>query len=269
MLLSPLGLRDNFFCPWLAPGRMRQEKGGYLKEMPNTLRGITFDAYGTLVQLENPFELLWEALKRRGFDIPLEVIKDAFFQEMIYYRANHMDGKDTESLYILRKRCASLLFDSLRHRGYECCLKADELVTVLMESIRFKPFAEASSVLSWCYSRKIKTAVVSNWDCSLPGIINGLYPGNNFQAILVSAIEGFDKSGPELFVRASEELDVPAKGILHVGDDPEHDVASPLKAGCKAVLIERDDSRAEGLSKEKIRSLTELPDIANRLFSIL
>jgi len=236
--------------------------------MLNTLGGITFDAYGTLVQLENPFELLREALKRRGYGVPLEVVREAFVQEMIYYRANHMEGKDTDSLYALRKRCASLLFDSLRERGYECDLRADERVTVLMESIRFRPFPEAAYVLSWCHSQGIKTAVISNWDCSLPAIIHGLYPGNNFQAILVSAIEGFDKSGPELFIRASEELDVPAQKILHVGDDPEHDVASPLKAGCKAVLIERDGGFAEGLSKEKIRSLTELPDIANRLFNI-
>jgi len=84
--------------------------------MLNTLGGITFDAYGTLVQLENPFELLREALKRRGYGVPLEVVREAFVQEMIYYRANHMEGKDTDSLYALRKRCASLLFDSLRER---------------------------------------------------------------------------------------------------------------------------------------------------------
>lgn len=236
--------------------------------MHDILEAITFDAYGTLVQLENPFELLWAGLKRRGCGVPLDVVREAFIQEMIYYRSNHMKGKDTESLYALRKSCASLLFDFLSERGYKCDLRADERVTVLMKSIRFRPFPEAASVLSWCYCRNIKTAVVSNWDCSLPEIIHGLYPGNNFKAVLVSAIEGFDKSGPELFVRASEELDVLPEQILHVGDDPEHDVLSPLKAGFKAVLIERDGTRGEGVSEEKILSLTELPDFANRLFTI-
>lgn len=79
----------------------------------------------------------------------------------------------------------------------------------------------------------------------------------------VSAIQaGAAKPDPRMFHHAAERLNLPAHRILHVGDDPERDVAGAQAAGCHAVLLDRDDrhgSDPEGLLR--IRRLDELPSL--------
>lgn len=79
----------------------------------------------------------------------------------------------------------------------------------------------------------------------------------------VSAIQaGAAKPDPQMFHHAAERLGLPTHRILHVGDDPERDVAGARAAGCRAVLLDRDDRHdgdPEGLLR--IRRLDELPGL--------
>lgn len=227
------------------------------------IKAVTYDAYGTLVRLERPFELMGDALERRGFFIPQEAIKEAFSGEMAYYKAHHMEGKDQRSLAVLRERCAVLLFERLSSLGYRCRLDVGGMVAVLMESIRFSLFPDVIPALKRCSSAGIKTAIVSNWDCSLHETVKDILSGHRFDAVLVSAIEGVDKSGPEIFMRAAQALSEDPSAILHVGDDPVHDVESPLKAGFRAVLIEREGVQCPE-SGGRIASLEDIPCIGPR-----
>jgi FMN phosphatase YigB (HAD superfamily) len=227
------------------------------------IKAVTFDAYGTLLRLERPFELMGEALSKRGFTIPQETIIKAFSEEMAYYKAHHMEGRDMRSLSDLRKRCALLLFDRFSSLGYSCPLDVEEMVAVLMESIRFSIFPDVIPTLKGCSSMGIKTAIVSNWDCSLPDTVKAVFSVNSFESVLVSAIEGVDKSGPEIFVRAAQALAEDPSAILHVGDDPVHDLESPIKAGFQALLIEREGA----FYPERgawIASLEDIPVIGTR-----
>lgn len=77
----------------------------------------------------------------------------------------------------------------------------------------------------------------------------------------VSAIQaGAAKPDPQMFHHAAERLDLPAHRILHVGDDPDRDVAGARAAGYRAVLLDRDNRYGNGPSDlPRIRRLDELP----------
>jgi len=225
--------------------------------MRRPLLGITFDAYGTLLHLESPFELLRQQLIGYGLDAPIHVVTEAFLREMVYYRLNHMKGGDAVNLLDLRLRCAEVLFDALSEMGYPCRLNPYERLRILMDSIRFRLFADVAPVLSWCAASGLRTAVISNWDCTLPAILRELCPSHRFKAVMVSAIEGVDKSGPELFLKAGKLLELPASSILHVGDDPDHDLESAMEAGFQAALIDREGKRGSD-GPGILRSLAEI-----------
>ena len=228
------------------------------------IKAVTFDAYGTLVKLEKPFQLLVEALMRRGYLIPEDAARAAFSEEMAFYKAHHMEGRDAESLLGLREKCSALLFDRLRSLGYPTGLGPLEQLEILMESIRFAIFPDVIPALEWCSSAGLKTAVVSNWDCSLPETLAELFADHCFESVIVSAIEGVDKSGCEIFLRAATALGEPPSAILHVGDDPLNDLESPAKAGLQTLLIEREKI-GHGPPGRTINSLEEITRVVPAL----
>jgi FMN phosphatase YigB (HAD superfamily) len=46
------------------------------------IKAVTFDAYGTLLRLDRPFERLAEELHRIGLDVPMDVVTKVFVKEM-------------------------------------------------------------------------------------------------------------------------------------------------------------------------------------------
>lgn len=76
----------------------------------------------------------------------------------------------------------------------------------------------------------------------------------------VSAIQaGAAKPDPRMFHHAAKRLNVPTHRILHVGDDPERDVAGAHAAGCRAVLLDRHDRYRDDGELPRIRRLDQLP----------
>ncbi len=223
------------------------------------IRAVSFDAYGTLIGIERPFHALRSSLERRGFSLPLETVKGAFMEEMFYYRANHMQGRDEKSLQDLRLRCSQVLFEGFLRRGFAFSFAPSEYVEILMESIRFFVFDDVFPCLALLNSLGIKTAVISNWDFDLPRVLGALLPSHNFDAVVVSAIEGVDKTSPEIYGRAAERLALSPSRILHVGDDLFNDLVSAQRAGFRAVLLDREGKApAEGPALSSLRSLNKL-----------
>jgi HAD superfamily hydrolase (TIGR01509 family) len=81
--------------------------------------------------------------------------------------------------------------------------------------------------------------ILSNWDARLPDLLEALGLAQLFDPVLVSALEGYAKPDPEIFLRAAARAGLPASGILHVGDDPNLDLAAARAAGFHALLLDR------------------------------
>lgn len=67
--------------------------------------------------------------------------------------------------------------------------------------------------------------------------------GEYFRFRVTARATGVAKPDPVIFARASVLADVPPQAMLHVGDDPDCDVAGAKAAGFTAVWLNRDSRR--------------------------
>jgi putative hydrolase of the HAD superfamily len=191
------------------------------------VRAVFLDALGTLVELEPP----WLALREH---VPAEVSDErlmvAMRAEMSYYREHSHEGRDPDSLADLRERCARLVSGEL---GTE--ISAQQLV----ESIRFAAYPDAEPALRALRDRGARLVAVSNWDCSLSGVLEGCGLAACLDGIVTSAETGARKPDPAIFARALELAECEPEDALHVGDTPQEDVAGARAAGIRPLLLDR------------------------------
>ncbi|MFE9186109.1 HAD family hydrolase [Micromonospora haikouensis] len=74
------------------------------------------------------------------------------------------------------------------------------------------------------------------------------------------------KPAPEFFAAVVEAAGVPPRQIVYVGDSPSHDVVAPLRAGMRAVWLNRGGlPRPEGVpAGAEVSTLAALPDVLDR-----
>jgi putative hydrolase of the HAD superfamily len=213
---------------------------------PLGVEAVLLDSFGTLVAMEPPGPLLAGAL-----GVPVERADRAFRAEIAYYLEHHGEGRDAASLDALRDRCASVLRDTLGMPS----LGLPYVRATMLDSIRFSAFPDAAPALAELRSRGLRLVVASNWDCSLPQVLEeaGLLP--LVDGVVASAVVGADKPDPGVFEAALELAGCDASRAVHVGDSAEKDVAGARAAGIRALLIDRSGGRGD------IASLAELPRI--------
>lgn len=203
-------------------------------------KGLLFDAFGTLLELEPPAPALVREL-RDGWDIDLSTteVERAFAAEVSYYRAHHLEGHDETSLADLRLRCSGVLRDNLPEPAREQ-VDAAQLMPVFLRSLRFRPFGDVTAALARYRSAGLGLAVVSDWDISLEEVLHRCGIAQLVDHAVSTASVGVAKPSPEVFERATQLLGLDAPSVLHVGDTPELDVTGATAAGMASVLIRRD-----------------------------
>jgi 2-haloalkanoic acid dehalogenase type II len=204
------------------------------------VRAVFLDALGTLVELEPP----WISLRDR---VPAEVsdqhLMAALRAEMAYYREHAQEGRDEASLAELRERCAAIVSEKL---GLE--ISVEELV----EAIRFSAYPDAVPALSALRERGVNLVAVSNWDCSLPRVMERCGLDGLLDGTVTSAGARARKPNPEIFAAALELAGCRPDEALHVGDSEEEDVAGARAAGIRPLLIDREGGGGDISSLEEI-----------------
>jgi putative hydrolase of the HAD superfamily len=198
------------------------------------VRAVFLDALGTLVELEPP----WLSLRDR---VPAEVsderLEEALRAEMAYYRDH--------ALADLRERCAAIVSERL---GIE--VSADELVG----AIRFDAYPDAAPALRELRDGGRRLIAVSNWDCSLPDVLERCGLGELLDGAVSSAAAGARKPDPAIFEPALELAGCVPEEAVHVGDTPGEDVEGARAAGITPLLIDRSGNGGD------ISSLREIGD---------
>jgi putative hydrolase of the HAD superfamily len=204
------------------------------------VRAVFLDALGTLIELEPP----WLSLRDRvSAEVSDERLEEALRAEMAYYRDHAHEGRDEASLADLRERCAGIVSEKL---GIE--VTADELV----EAIRFDAYPDAVPALRELRERGLRLVAVSNWDCSLPAVLERCGLGELLDGAVSSAVAGARKPDPSIFEPALELARCGPEQAVHVGDTAEEDVVGARAAGIRPLLIDRNGSDGD------ISSLTEI-----------
>jgi putative hydrolase of the HAD superfamily len=190
-------------------------------------RCVLLDALGTLVELEPP----WVHLAAELGTEPDERLVRAVRAEMAYYRDHSHEGRDAESLADLRRRCAAILSSELG-RGVS--------VETMMAAIRFRAYDDAVPALDELRQDGLRLACVSNWDVSLPDVLDRCGLGGMLDDVVTSAAVGARKPDPRIFEVALDRAGCRSDETIHVGDTPEEDLAGASAAGIRVLLIDRD-----------------------------
>lgn len=216
---------------------------------------ILLDAYGTLVELDDPVGRLRSALADAGFAVAAEAVAAGFAAEVRFYRANHDRGRDDASLRSLRRDCAAVFAAAL-----PITPPGDVAEAVLVEGLRYRSFDDVVPALDALAAGGCALAVVSNWDASLPAVLHQVGLLDRFAVVSASAVVGSRKPDSAMFRHAVQALGVARGDAIHVGDDAVRDCVGAANAGVRAVLLDR---LALGLNAPcpRIETLTDLLDL--------
>ena len=132
-----------------------------------------------------------------------------------------------------------------------------ELIDHFGNPSHWSVYPDVWPVLDELARRGTRLAVVSNWDSSLPGLLERLGLAPRFHAVVVSAISGVSKPSARIFEEALEKTGALAGEVLHVGDHPAEDYEGARAAGLSALLLDRIGHRHRAF--ETIASLAEIP----------
>ena len=215
-------------------------------------RAVFFDAYGTLLEADDPVGNLQRGLEHSGYSHDMETVAAAFRAEVDFYRRNQDRGRDAASLQVLRARCAATFAQTLPSRP-PVGLAAE----ILIDALRYVVFDDVLPTLDELASRGVRCAVVSNWDCSLAGVLAQLGILERFATVSVSAVVGARKPDTRIFRHALAMLGLEPNQVVHIGDDVERDIRGARAAHLRAVLIDRSGSGNDN-DVERITSLRGL-----------
>jgi HAD superfamily hydrolase (TIGR01549 family) len=195
--------------------------------MAMEVKAVLLDGMGTLLRLVPPAPAL---AARLGVDLP--TAERAFRAEVAYYLEHQLEGSDAAGLADLRRRSAAVLAEAAG-------VDAAGALEALMESLRFQTFEDAAPALEELRARGLRLVVVSNWDCSLPEVLDeaGLRP--LVDAVVTSAEVGASKPAAAIFEAALAAALCDAPEVVHVGDSVRNDVEGARAAGIRALLLAR------------------------------
>jgi putative hydrolase of the HAD superfamily len=131
------------------------------------------------------------------------------------------------------------------------------LIAHFREELHWTLYPEVPEVLAALRAMGLKLVVVSNWDSTLPSLLERLGLADAFDDVIVSAVVGVSKPHRGIFEEALRRSAVAPDAALHVGDSLIDDYDGARAAGLQALLVDR--AGRHGPEVESIASLAELP----------
>ncbi len=218
-------------------------------------QAVLLDAYGTLIELDDPVGRLRSVLAEAGFALAAETVAAALAAEIRFYRANHDRGRDDAGLRALQRDCAAVFAAAL-----PVTPPADVAEAVLAAGLRYRSFDDVVPALDGLAAAGCALAVVSDWDASLPRVLDGVGLLDRFAVVSVSAVAGARKPDSAVFRYALDGMGVAPEDAIHVGDDAVRDCVGAANAGLRAVLLDRG-ALGPDVPCPRVETLTGLLDL--------
>ena len=203
-----------------------------------TIRAVTLDAYGTLLDLDSQAEPAVRAIvAEQGIDlVPAEVARawtESFFALLHAY-----DAEEPLPFRTIRELTAESLGEVLRR--FRVAGDVERGVEVWFDHVRAaSPYPEAPAAVE-ALAEKFRLAVVSDADDDflIPALERARLP---IEIVVTSEAACCYKIAPggSLFQKAFEALGVEPSEVAHVGDSAA-DVVGAVRAGARAVWLSRD-----------------------------
>jgi putative hydrolase of the HAD superfamily len=225
------------------------------------IRAIFFDAGQTLLEANPPVEEVYrEAFATHGVEAELDAVHHAVHATWREVDARRECGEERwgglEGEAGFWRRFVEQVYGRSGGKGLPEPL-LNGLVAHFREDKHWRVYPETREVLSALRDAGVNLLVVSNWDSTLPGLLERLELLPFFDGVVVSAVFGASKPSRAIFDEAVRLAGVTHADALHVGDSLVDDYHGARAAGLHALLLDRLGRAPEGL--EAIRSLSELP----------
>jgi len=220
-------------------------------------RAALFDAAGTLIELREPVGETYARIAREhGVTIAPNELEAAFRITFKKVPAMVFPGVSIEEIPPLEKTWWSkvvtktfLTADSaVRFADFDAFF--EQLYGEMSRPEAWREIPGARNLLLKLRSLRWATAIVSNFDRRLLGLLQGLELAELFDAVVLCSDVGVAKPDAAIFQRALERLDVPASRAVVVGDDEVLDI---------------EGARAAGLRAIDVRSLAKLDELLDQL----
>ena len=215
------------------------------------IRLVTFDLYDTLIELRpRRWERLQGAMARIGIDADAEALMWADLAGEDFFTIEN--GR-----WPIRDRSAGeqheFRLEHLRRwlAAADIVLEADVLERLYHVyrgefdahafGSAYRPFEEVVPALVRLREAGVKRAVISNADADVTELCTRLAFAHEFDAIVTSALVGWEKPDPRTFHAALEHpsIGIAAEDAIHIGDQPKSDVIGAIAVGMRAALIDR------------------------------
>jgi len=216
------------------------------------LQAVLFDAVGTLLRLREPVgETYGRIATAHGVQLPAWRLEDGF--QRIFAAAPPMAFADAppEAVRALER-------DWWRSRVRETFRATDQtarfadfdaffaaLFAHYGTGAAWEAMPEAAGALAGLRGQGLRLAVASNFDHRLPSVLEALGLAAFFEIVWSPGEAGVAKPDPAFFRGLLQRLDVPAEAALHVGDDPDDDLAGARAAGLRVLAIEAPATLAD------------------------
>lgn len=230
---------------------------------------VFFDAYGTIVELDDFFGRLRAGFADHEVALPPEVVEAAARCEMSHYVQHSVRARDWASYHTLRAECAGVLANAVREAGHRLDLPDAVVVDILAQAIAFRTYPDTLPALQALHRHGVPIAVLSNWDFQITAELEKLGLTTYCEFIQSSSEVGHAKPAPEFFAAALQVAGGLHPGLdpgdcWYVGDSYTNDIVGAHAAGMKPLWIERDAAKAgadPAPAVARLRSLTEIPAI--------
>jgi putative hydrolase of the HAD superfamily len=208
------------------------------------IRAVLLDAVGTLISPREPIGVTYSRVAAaHGVAIDAGRIGDAF--RRVFAKAPPLVFPDAPPDEVGARerdwwhrvaRSAFLAADATqRFADFDACF--DELWRIFASADAWLAAPGAAEALAELRAGRRRTAVVSNFDRRLPGILAALGLAPALDACVLPADAGAAKPDPRIFRAALARLGVRAPETAFVGDDPELDLEPARALGLRAVDV--------------------------------
>jgi putative hydrolase of the HAD superfamily len=233
------------------------------------VRAVFFDAAGTLFESREPIGEIYARIARQfGLDAPVEAVTAGF--RHAFGSAPPLafgPGHSPDEIRRLerdwwRERVAESFRDLGAFDDFDAYFEA--LFAHFGEPANYLVDPEAASTLNRLKDIGLELGVISNFDCRVYRILDGLGLTSFFDSITISSEAGYAKPRREIFAEALARHGVAAGEAIHVGDSEHLDFEAAASAGLGAVLLDPALGGTPQISGRtaRISSLASMNDVA-------
>jgi putative hydrolase of the HAD superfamily len=216
------------------------------------IRAVTFDAAGTLITLREPVGCTYARTARALGIVADETAVERAFRDafraappLAFAKVGRAERTRQERAW-WRDVVRHALGAGGAHARFETCFET--LYAHYARADAWLVHSDVRPALDALRARGLRTAVVSNFDGRLPGLLDALGLARAMDAIVWSSDVGAAKPAAAIFIDAVQRLAVAPHEACHVGDDLEIDVGGARRAGLRAVHLDRSGRHPDGLT---------------------